>query len=461
MIKKFANLNKIDFIYLYLNLIIYCFTIFIFVYQTSKTLQPYVDEIVSITANLGFFFDRFNFEGPRGTIYQGIYSPFLTSPPLSAVGTVLSWKLTNNFYLIRFSNFLWVFGIQIIFNYFISKNYKIYFYKINLLSGFALTSFPFWFGSLYSLGEASSIIIFLNSILLYKFYPRIMFFLVGLIPFFGKIILTPGILIFIIFSLFTTSATLKNKIINLIYFLTPTLIWFILILSFSKYKSVYEYFLHFNYHFSHMNSQVGSLNIIDVFNFNNIVKSFENSEAHTWSLIVKLRLFLPPILLFLLVVKNKGKDLLFELNQLTTLIISLLPVFGWFVFIALEKPIIYSAHFTYPCLFISCLFLLNFPYNENTTNFVSFFIMSLFFNSGVLFVIAHFLYFFINLKKYDVFLIILILINLNFINGISELQEKTIFDINIEKCKKSYVSYECFDSFTNTNGKYDFVENSF
>ena len=133
---------------------------FFFVYKTSNTLPPFRDEIVSLTANVGFFLNGLNFEGPRGTIFEGLYNPYLTSPPLSAVGSSLAWKFTDNFDILRISNFAWVLIVQLIFASFISKIYDLEFKKLIVFSSFSLVAFPFWFGSLYSLGETISIIIF-------------------------------------------------------------------------------------------------------------------------------------------------------------------------------------------------------------------------------------------------------------------------------------------------------------
>ena len=72
---------------------VYFFVLFFFIYKTSNTLPPFRDEAVSLTANIGFFLNGLSFEGPRNTIFEGLYNPYLTSPPLSAVGSSLAWKI--------------------------------------------------------------------------------------------------------------------------------------------------------------------------------------------------------------------------------------------------------------------------------------------------------------------------------------------------------------------------------
>ena len=152
-LKVFSYKNNF-FICLYFTALIY------FVYKTSSTLPPFRDEIVSLVANTGFFLNGFSFEGPRQTIFEGLYNPFLTSPPLSAVGSSIAWSFFNDFNLIRLANFLWVLAAQILFSKYVSSIYELDRKKVMIFSGFALVSFPFWFGSIYSLGETISIIFF-------------------------------------------------------------------------------------------------------------------------------------------------------------------------------------------------------------------------------------------------------------------------------------------------------------
>ena len=96
------------FLILYFPLLLY------FVYKTSNTLPPFRDEAVSLSANISFYSEGLKFEGPKGTEFKGLYSPFLTSPPLSAFGSSFAWVFTDNFNIIRISNFIWVLFVQLI-----------------------------------------------------------------------------------------------------------------------------------------------------------------------------------------------------------------------------------------------------------------------------------------------------------------------------------------------------------
>ena len=229
-----------------------------FVYKTSNTLPPFRDEAVSLSANISFYLEGLKFEGPKGTEFKGLYSPFLTSPPLSAVGSSFAWVFSDNFNIIRISNFIWVLIVQLIFSSYISKIYELEFKKLIIFSSFALISFPFWFGSLYSLGETISIIIFFNSLLLYKTYPKISVFLMGTIVFFGK-----GVLI-LFFIFFYTLNLIVNKEIKkapfeLLIFLLPSAVWLSLIVFISDYKNIFEYIDHFIIMYKSMDSQIGDL----------------------------------------------------------------------------------------------------------------------------------------------------------------------------------------------------------
>ena len=74
---------------------------------TSYTLKPFADELVSLTANSGFFIN-FDFRAGNNLLGgQGYsYSVLNSSGPFSAIGSTTVWLLTSNIYLSRFSNFV-------------------------------------------------------------------------------------------------------------------------------------------------------------------------------------------------------------------------------------------------------------------------------------------------------------------------------------------------------------------
>ena len=78
--------------------------LFLFDYIRTKSvrLPPFIDEYISITANLNFFknlsFIYYKFLG-------GNYNVNLTSGPISAVGSVIAWNITDKLIISRISNF--------------------------------------------------------------------------------------------------------------------------------------------------------------------------------------------------------------------------------------------------------------------------------------------------------------------------------------------------------------------
>ena len=427
-----------------LFLLPYSLLVFYFVFKTSQTLPPFRDEIVSLSANIGFFLNGLNFEGPRETIFQGLYSPYLTSPPLSAVGSSLAWYFTDNFNIIRLSNFVWVLVVQLLLGYQVSKIYNLNYQKVVIFSTFSLIAFPFWFGSIYSLGETISIIIFFNSILIYKDFPNLSVLMMGSIVFFGKIILGP------LFIFFYISNLLLNKNFRKIpkeifIFLVPSFLWLLLILFKSEYQTVGDYADDFLIMWNYMGSQVGNLSLLDILNYSNIVNNFETSGVLSWNTSVILRVFFPPILLSAVLVIKKGKDLMLDVNQLVYLFFGLAPLYGWFILVSPEKPIIYAAHFTFPVLMF-CFYLLSRKnLKKDLVNNTAFLTFSLYMTSEILFAVSLLLLILISTTKKFKYSLIVPLIVLSIFNATYEVTQDEIYIVDITKCKPDVSSNYCFE----------------
>ena len=427
-----------------LFLIPYSLLVFYFVFKTSQTLPPFNDEIVSLSANIGFFLNSLNFEGPRETIFQGLYSPYLTSPPLSAVGSSLAWSFTDNFNIIRLSNFAWVLVVQLLLGYQVSKIYNLNYQKVVIFSTFSLIAFPFWFGSIYSLGETISIIIFFNSILLYKDFPNVSILMMGSIVFFGKIILVL-LFIFFYFSNLLLNKNFRKIPKEIFIFLTPSFLWLLLILFKSEYQTVGDYADDFLIMWNYMGSQVGNLSLLDILNYSNIVNNFETSEVLSWNTSVILRVFLAPILLSAVLVIKKGKELMLEVNQLVYLFFGLAPLYGWFLLVSPEKPIIYAAHFTFPVLMF-CFYLLSRKnLKKDLVNNTAFFTFSLYMTSEILFAVSLLLLILISTTKKFKYSLIVPLIVLNIFNATYEVSQDEIYIVDITKCKPDVSSNYCFE----------------
>jgi hypothetical protein len=385
-----------------------------------------------------------NFEGPRETIYQGLYSPFLTSPPLSAVGSSLAWYFTDNFNIIRLSNFAWVLVVQLLLGYQVSKIYNLNYQKVVIFSTFSLIAFPFWFGSIYSLGETISIIIFFNSILLYKDFPNVSILMMGSIVFFGKIILVL-LFIFFYFSNLLLNKNFRKIPKEIFIFLTPSFLWLLLILFKSEYQTVGDYADDFLIMWNYMGSQVGNLSLLDILNYSNIVNNFESSGVLSWNTSVILRVFLAPILLSAVLVIKKGKDLMLEVNQLVYLFFGLAPLYGWFILVSPEKPIIYAAHFTFPVLMF-CFYLLSRKnLKKDLVNNTAFFTFSLYMTSEILFAVSLLLLILISTTKKFKYSLIVPLIVLNIFNATYEVSQDEIYIVDITKCKPDVSSNYCFE----------------
>ena len=128
----------------------------------SKALRipSFIDEYATLS-NVNFFksldFNAGNFIG-------GNYSVQLTSGPISAIGSVLGWNITNKFIIARISNFLWIIVIQLFFVYLIQKIYKVDVSFLNSYHRIFDGADSMVARSLYSIGEIPSMLIFTNAI---------------------------------------------------------------------------------------------------------------------------------------------------------------------------------------------------------------------------------------------------------------------------------------------------------
>ena len=412
-----------------------------FVYKTSNTLPPFRDEAVSLSANISFYLEGLSFEGPEGTKFRGRYSPYLTSPPLSAVGSSLAWIFSDNFNIIRLSNFIWVLAVQLIYSSYISKVYELEFKKLIIFSSFTLISFPFWFGSLYSLGETISIIIFFNSLLLYKTFPKTSIFMMGWIIFFGKLVLGFLFVFFYITNLLIYK-NLKKAPLEIFIYLIPTSLWLLLIKLKSDYSSITNYLNDFNI-IHQNNTYVGDISVSTLFNFQNIINNFE--VVLSWNPSVILRVFLPPILLFFILVLEKGNNFMIDLKQSIYFIGALAPMFGWFILISPDKPLIYASHFTFPLLMFSFYLLSRKDLQKNLVNNSAFLICSLYMTSNALFVVSLIVLFLINFSKKLSYSFFVILISLSLLNSTYEVMQEKNYVVDLDICKKNVSSYDCFE----------------
>mgnify|MGYP000558984361 FL=1 len=121
--RNFLLIIKVTF-FLVLN-----FLVFYLVYSNANILNTFEDEIISLASNYNFF-TSLNFDArPLIPVNYGVG---LTSGPLSAIGGVIGWGLSKSFIVARISNFYYVFLLQVIFSYFLAKQYKLDLKKLML-----------------------------------------------------------------------------------------------------------------------------------------------------------------------------------------------------------------------------------------------------------------------------------------------------------------------------------------
>ena len=81
--------------FIFLYLIFQMSAVYQYVKNKSLQLNPFIDEYVSISSNFHLFRDL---DFSAGGFLGGTFSVYLTSGPLSAVGSVLGWNLFNNIF---------------------------------------------------------------------------------------------------------------------------------------------------------------------------------------------------------------------------------------------------------------------------------------------------------------------------------------------------------------------------
>ena len=87
---------------------IYIFFQIRIIYEYTKnkalSLKPFIDEYVSISSNYHLF-KELNFSA--GGFLGDTFSVYLTSGPISAIGSVFGWVLYENIYISRIFNYFW------------------------------------------------------------------------------------------------------------------------------------------------------------------------------------------------------------------------------------------------------------------------------------------------------------------------------------------------------------------
>tara|TARA_B100001057_G_scaffold501162_1_gene621230 strand:+ start:1507 stop:2835 length:1329 start_codon:yes stop_codon:yes gene_type:complete len=438
------NKKLISYTYYSVFLLVTNYVIFNYVKLKSFTIENFIDEYISLSSNVNFYR---NFDFNAGDFIGGPYSIYLTSGPLSAVGGVLGWSIFESFTFSRISNFYWILLLQIIFSYFILKIYKLDIQVLTLLNFVIILLIPWWQGSLYSLGEIASMIIFTNSIFLFEKYRKQSIFLMSMSIFFGKLLTLLPFIGFYLYVLFKEKK-LKRVIFDALIFSIPIFFWIMLVaLNYEKGNISYYLSSQLDLILNHQSSGAS------LENSNSFIKKLQMSEYSSWNIFDRFRILLTPVLLIFYVAKN-NKIINDNLGKYTVGIIpSIFLPYIWFWLFSPTKWMRYSQHFMVIILIFLIYFLsLNLDYSRINFLFSILFISIFIENNKILIIFTVFLsvYLIYVLKEVEQkTLKILLCIVLVFDISISFFQNEILGEIfyQIESCAESLVSSECRTTF--------------
>ena len=434
-------------IFLYFEIIL----IMLIFYKSSKSLSAFVDEYLSLTSNNSFFN---NFDFNAGSMADGSYGVILTSGPLSAVGSVIGWSLSNNLIIARFFNFLWALFLHIFLIRTIKKYYKFDQNMFLIYSGFSLLILPWYFGLLYSLGEIVSTIIFFYGLLLFEPKRKLSILLLSMSVFYGKLILLFLFLIF--YATYVFLAKEYKKIYSdVLIFSIPPLFWLAFVSYYYTGGTVFDYIYEFVY-FNFTNNRSAGIKEVGSYSVLDFLLSYRNSEVMNWNLADLLRVLISPILFIGIISVIKEKTINKFNILILAVVVSSISLYLWFWIFSPTKWIRYSQHF----LLIQILFVL-FYLTQNSTqvdNSLKVLLIStyfsLFFSSYLL--ILFFLTTLLIFRKYQLTnsysffpYLLAIFLFINSINVYFELQSKTEFTFEFDICKENLMSKQCFEEYIN------------
>ena len=322
------------------------FYLYDYVRTKSLRIPRFIDEYITLSSNVNFF-NNFNFNA--GDFIGGNYSVQITSGPLSAIGGVIAWNITDNLIITRMSSFLWLYFLQIFFVLLIYRIYKVDILFLLLVSGLALVLIPWWQGSLYSIGEIASSLFFLNAVLVFSKFRKFSLILFSLSVFYGKLLNLVPITGFYL-AILLYEKKIKNIFKDALTFIFPLLPWLILVNFKYENGSIIKY-LNDQLLFitNHQSSGISDESDNFVVNF---LSSLEVSEFNSWNIYEKSRLLIIPLLFSLFIFRNRNNINNKFGNIAIPLISSNLFIFIWFWFLNSTKWIRHTQHFTVPIIFV-------------------------------------------------------------------------------------------------------------
>lgn len=446
LIKKKISIKLFTLIYILFQIRI----VYEYVKNKAVGLSPFVDEYVSISSNYHFL-KELNYSA--GGFLGDTFSVYLTSGPVSAIGSVFGWFLYENIYISRIFNYFWAVVLLFLFFIFVKDRFQLKqnYYLLFIFQLILLV--PWWQGVLYSLGEIPSIILIVMAMLTFQKNRKLSLILFGLSIFLGKFL---NILIFLVFyiCIFLNERSVKTLVKDTGIFIVHLFPWFVLINITYQKGNIFDYF--YDLYYLVTDHSASGLQIGSIFNYSEISLSILSSEYASWNIYEKIRIGIIPLIALYLIIKNKKSiDVIFGKLSLAILF-SITFIYLWFWILNPVKWIRYSQHFT----LMSILFILTFVVFEVFPSKLDYFISltAIAFhldNTKKYFIyylmIYIFLYIFLTKKTFKPVFIIFMSLLITFDISISVLKKEfqPIPKINIKECEEKLNSDLCRESYFN------------
>ena len=446
-IKEALGPSGIRKIFLAPFLIFQLFISYNYVKNKAIDLKPFIDEYVSLSSNYHLV-NELNFSA--GGFLGGTFSVYLTSGPISAIGSVFGWIATNDIFYSRIFNYYWICFLLIICSYTLIKKIGLsnrYVWIFPLIVCFTI---PWWQGILYSLGEIPSVILITTAMLLFNKSRKLSLLLFGFSIFLGKLL---NILIFAIFYLthLNHSRSLKTIFNDFVYFLIPLIPWLTLIQFTYNDGGLIKYFFDLYYFVGDSNAS-GIEN--DNFSLTSLKQAILLSEYSQWNIYEKIRIGIIPILGSLLILKNR-KILDLKFGYVTIpIFLSLISTYLWFWILNPLKWMRYSQHFTAIIIFL-LLYLIIFDIFEKKYDFLAGSYLLIFYLDNTKKYLIYFLIlitvsYFIkntNVFKASLIYIVAILMTLDITTGVIRKGFREVSSLELQACNTSLNNDECRDSY--------------
>ena len=196
------------------------------------------------------------------------------------------------------SNFYWLLFLQAALLVFISKSKNKDLFFLAIGSNLFIVLVPWWQGSLYMIGEFASVIVFTNALFLFSKSRYLSILLFSIAIFWGKLLTLLPFAIFYILS-FMNKPDFKNIYKDAIAFLTPLILWLLLVDKFSLEDSFLTYLYSlFDVVLGHQSSGIESPSFVG---------SFSSSEVQNWNNYDLARILFAPVVAIYLIISTREK----------------------------------------------------------------------------------------------------------------------------------------------------------